>query len=67
MNTAGGHKHGTTSEAPLRWFNEIEKAYLHPLQVKPFQLFEICLVKVHPDCHMMITGSFYSVSFVYIG
>jgi len=28
---------------------------------------EIRPVNVHPDCHVVITGSFYSVPFVYIG
>jgi transposase len=67
MNTAGIRKHGTTSEAPLHLFNEIEKASLQPLSVVPFQLLEIRPVKVHPDCHVVITGSFYSVPFGYIG
>jgi len=67
MNTAGVRKHGTTGEAPLYLFNEIEKACLQPLPVEPFQLLEIRLVKVHPDCHVVIGGSFYSVPFHFVG
>ena len=67
LNTAGVRKHGTTSEAPLHLFNEIEKACLQPLTAEPFQLLEIRTVKVHPDCHVVITGSFYSVPFRYVG
>ena len=67
LNTAGVRKHGTTSEAPLQMFNEIEKACLQPLPTQTFQLLEIRPVKVHPDCHVVITGSFYSVPFEYVG
>jgi transposase len=67
IKTAGVRKHGTTSEAPLYLFHETEKAYLQPLPVEPFQLLDIHLVKVHPDCHVVIRGSFYSVPFGYVG
>ena len=67
LNTAGVRKHGTTGEAPLHLFNEIEKARLQPLTAEPFRLLEIRTVKVHPDCHVVITGSFYSVPYGYIG
>jgi hypothetical protein len=67
LNTAGVRKHGTTSEAPLHLFNETEKACLQPLPAEAFQLLEIRPVKVHPDCHVMIIGSFYSVPFGYVG
>lgn len=67
LNTAGVRKHGTTGEAPLGLFHEIEQACLQPLPVEPFQLLEIRPVKVHPDCHVVITGSFYSVPFGHIG
>jgi len=67
LNTAGVRKHGTTSEAPLYLFHGSEKACLQPLPVQPFRLLEIRPVKVHPDCHVVIKGSFYSVPFGYIG
>jgi transposase len=67
MNTAGVRKHGTTSEAPLHLFHETEKACLQPLPAEPFRLMEIHSVKVHPDCHVVISGSFYSVPFGYVG
>ncbi len=66
-NTAGIRKHGTTGEAPLHLFHEIEQARLQPLPAEPFRLLEIRPVKVHPDCHVVILGSFYSVPFGYIG
>lgn len=67
LNVAGLRKHGTTGEAPLYLFNEFERAALQPLPATPFQLLEIRMVKVHPDCHVVISGSFYSVPFKYVG
>jgi len=67
LNTAGVRKHGTTGEAPLHLFHEFEKACLQSLPVGPFRLLEIRPVKVHPDCHVVINGSFYSVPFIYNG
>jgi transposase len=67
LNTAGVRKHGTTGEAPLHLFHEIEQARLQPLPMQPFRLLEIRPVKVHPDCHVVILGSFYSVPYGYIG
>jgi transposase len=67
VNTAGVRKHGTTGEAPLHLFHEFECACLQPLPAQPFQLLEIRPVKVHPDCHVVIQGSFYSVPFAYVG
>lgn len=67
VNTAGVRQHGTTREAPLRLFQEIEKACLRPLPTQAFQLLDILPVKVHPDCHVVIRGAFYSVPFGYVG
>ena len=64
---AGTREHGTTHQAPLRLFNEYEQAALLPLPVEPFTLREIKLVKVHPDCHVTIDKSYYSVPYAYIG
>lgn len=67
FNTAGVRKHGTTAEAPLYLFNEFERPALQPLPPQPFQLLEIRTAKVHPDCHVVISGSFYSVPFAFVG
>ena len=66
MNTAGVRRHGTTAEAPLLLFNSIEKERLLPLPCGSFELLEIRPVKVHPDCHVNIAGSFYSVPYTMI-
>jgi transposase len=67
LKTAGLRKHGTTGEAPLHLFHQTEQARLQLLPAEPFQLLDIHPVKVHPDCHIVINGSFYSVPFGYVG
>jgi transposase len=64
---AGTRCHGTTHQAPLRLFVEQEKAALLTLPPDPFTLCEIKPVKVHPDCHVTIAGSYYSAPYAYIG
>jgi len=66
-DTAGIRDHGTTHQPPLRLFLEHERAALLPLPPDPFTLCEIRPVKVHPDCHVVIAGSFYSVPYRYVG
>jgi transposase len=67
VEVAGVRLHGTTHQPPLRLFREIEQAALLPLPDEPFSLCEIRTVKVHPDCHVVIAGSFYSVPYAYVG
>lgn len=38
-----------------------------PLPVEPFELRETRSVKVHPDCHVVIDGSYYSVPYAQVG
>jgi transposase len=64
---AGVREHGTTHQPPLGLFREIEQATLTPLPSEPFSLCEIRVVKVHADCHVVIDGSYYSVSYRYVG
>ena len=64
---AGTREHGTTHEAPLKLFKEFEQAALLPLAETAFSLCEIRTAKVHPDCHVVVSGSFYSVPYVYVG
>jgi hypothetical protein len=37
------------------------------LPATPFSLLQIKPVKVHPDCHVVVEGSYYSVPYRYIG
>jgi len=64
---AGTRVHGTTHQAPLQLFNDYERAALLPLPSEPFTLCEVKPVTVHPDCHVQIAGSYYSVPYRYIG
>lgn len=64
---AGARRHGTTHQAPWRLFVEQEQTALLPLPTEPFTLLEIKPVKVHPDCHVTLAGSYYSVPYRYIG
>jgi hypothetical protein len=64
---AGVRTHGTTRQAPLRLFHDYEQAALQPLPATPFTLHQIKPVRVHPDCHVTLDGSYYSVPYRYIG
>jgi len=66
-DVAGARRHGTTHQAPLRLFEEQERAALLALPAHPFVLCEIKPVKVHPDCHVVVDGSYYSVPYTHIG
>ncbi len=66
-DTAGIRLHGTTHQPPLRLFFDQERTALLPLPRNPFTLCEIRPVKVHPDCHVVIDGSYYSVPHHLIG
>jgi transposase len=64
---AGTRTHGTTRQAPLQLFHDYEQAALQPLPDSPFTLHQIKPVKVHPDCHVVLDGSYYSAPYRYIG
>ena len=64
---AGLRQHGTTHQAPLYLFNEYERPALLPLPTDAFTLCEVKLVRVHPDCHVTIDGSFYSAPYTQVG
>jgi transposase len=64
---AGVRNHGTTHQPPLKMFYETEQSALLSLPEEPFSLSEIRICKVHPDCHVVIAGSYYSVPYAYVG
>jgi transposase len=66
-DVAGVRDHGTTHQAPLSLFKEVEQAALLGLPTEPFSLCEIRTAKVHPDCHVVVSGSFYSAPYTYVG
>jgi transposase len=66
METAGVRDHGTTHQAPLKLFHEIEQAALQELPAEKFDLWDIRIAKVHSDCHIVVDGSFYSVPYPFV-
>jgi transposase len=67
METAGVRQHGTTHQAPLTLFRQVEQAALQALPEEPFTLCDIRTAKVHPDCHIVVDKSYYSVSYRLVG
>ncbi|MFH1845087.1 MAG: IS21 family transposase [bacterium] len=65
--TAGTRCHGTTKQQPLQQFHKIEQARLLPLPTSPYDLGVWKQVKLHPDCHVVIEGAFYSAPHRLIG
>jgi hypothetical protein len=64
---AGTRDHGTTHRAPLLVFEAEERARLLPLPSEPFELVEIKRDKVHPDCHVVLDGRYYSAPHRFAG
>jgi transposase len=67
MNEAGNRIHGTTREAPLKRFAEVEKSLLQALPAVPPELASWANVKVHRDAHVQYENNYYSVPFRLIG
>lgn len=61
LTTAGLRDHGTTREAPLKRFEEVEKARLKALPSTPYDLAIWKKVKVYRDCYVSFEDAFYSV------
>ena len=64
---AGVRRHGTTKEAPLARFREVERAALLPLPESPYDLGVWKQAKLHPDCHVVVNGAYYSAPYRLIG
>src|SRR6266851_3686878 len=60
LETAGRRVHGTTKQIPLEIFDQVERAALHPLPVSSWELTEWKRAKLHPDCHVVFAGAYYS-------
>jgi len=59
--------HGTTRKQVYTHFVEVEKPALKPLAADCFNLFEVGTRTVHPDGHVQIAGSYYSVPHILVG
>ncbi len=67
QTTAGLRTHGTTKAQPLRQFEQIERARLHPLPRAPYDVALWKRATVHRDCSVVFEQAFYSVPFRLIG
>lgn len=64
---AGRRVHGTTRKVPREVFETVEKATLLPPPAEAFDLPLWTDAKVHPDHHVQVARSLYSVPTRYIG
>jgi len=64
---AGARVHGTTRAVPRDVFAAEEKAHLSPPPQAPFDVPVWSQAKVHPDHHLQVARSLYSVPTIYIG
>lgn len=67
MNVAGVRRHGTTKEAPRARFEGAERAALKRLPEAAYDLGVWKQAKLHPDCHVVVDGAFYSAPYRLIG
>ena len=59
----GLEPHGTTKRPPYEVFKKEEKPLLRPLPLEPFEIPIWRQCTVHPDCHIVFNGSYYSVPY----
>jgi len=59
--------HGTTKWNPIEVFEKVEKDVLLPLPEKPYLVCWWKECKLHPDCHIVFDGSYYSAPYTLIG
>lgn len=67
LETAGQRVHGTIQQQPLVVFETVERAALLPLPATPWAPVTWKQVKLHPDCHVVFDGAFYSAPHRLIG
>jgi hypothetical protein len=60
VEIAGRRVHGTTKQIPLAVFDQVERAALQPVPLTPWELAEWKQAKLHPDCHVVFAGAYYS-------
>jgi transposase len=64
---AGARVHGTTRQVPREVFEQQEQAHLLPAPTAPFDVPRWTTAKVHPDHHVSVARSLYSVPTAYLG
>jgi len=63
----GMREHGTTKEAPLLVYQQVEQMALKPLPAEPFEICSWHHAKVHPDQFITVNKKRYSLPAKYIG
>jgi len=64
---AGTRIHGTTKWRPLERFEAVEKAALVELPASAYDMGVWKQAKLHPDCHVVVEGAYYSAPHRLIG
>jgi transposase len=64
---AGARVHGTTRQVPRDVFEHEERAHLLPAPTCRFDVPRWAAAKVHPDHHVQVARSLYSVPTAYVG
>jgi hypothetical protein len=59
--------HGTTKRIPLEVFDQVERTALQPLPPTACELVEWKKAKLHPDCHVVFGGAYYSAPYRLLG
>ena len=67
LNHAGLRDHGTTRQKPLEVFEAVEKQALLPLPESPYHPTLFKQATLHPDCHVVVEGSYYSAPWRFRG
>lgn len=67
MEVAGRRTHGTTRQRPLEAFLQVEQATLLPLPQVAYDMGVWRQCKLHPDCHIVFDGAYYSAPHRLIG
>ncbi len=67
LETAGTRVHGTLKQQPLVLFETVERAALLPLPPTPWAPVTWKQAKLHPDCHVVFNGAYYSAPYRLIG
>ncbi len=63
MNKAGLRDHGTTRLQPLAVFQSVEQKALLPLPTAAYHPTFFKEATLHPDCHVVVEGSYYSAPY----
>lgn len=67
FTTAGMRRHGTTREAPLMRFEQVEAEALGRLPAEAYDTAAWKKGKLHRDCYLSFEGAWYSAPCAYVG